>query len=91
MSIIATNRINTAAGVEIILHFHREKDGNDVVTVTVNSTGVSTFIHMTAQEACDLQNALDRTNREYDEADIIPEETARDRYIESVCRPDNQM
>ena len=43
---------------------------------------------MTAQEACDLQNALDRTNREFDEADIIPEETAKDRFIDNVCRRD---
>jgi hypothetical protein len=89
MAIIATNRIKTAAGVEIIVNFHRERGMKDAVTFTVNSPGVATFINMTAQEACDLQNALDRTNREFDEADIIPEETAKDRYIDNVGRPDH--
>lgn len=88
MSIIATNRINTERNIEVVINFHRETRG-DSVSISLYANGMSSILHLTAQEACDLQNALDRTNREFDEEDVIPEETAKDRFIESVCRPDH--
>lgn len=88
MAIIATNRIKTERDIEVVVNFHREIC-RDSVTITIYASGVQTTLFMTSKEACDLQNALDRTNREFDEADIIPEETAKDRFVDNVCRPDN--
>lgn len=88
MPIIATNRIFTGRGVEIVFNFHRDT-GRDSVTMTMYGQGMQATVFLSPQEACDLQIALERTNREFDEDDIIPEETAKERFIESVCRPDH--
>ena len=91
MPIIATNRIKTDRAVEIVFNLHKEtgKIGRDSVTMTMYAQGMQATVFMSPQEACDLQIALERTNREFDEDDIIPEETAKDRFIESVCRPEH--
>lgn len=89
-TIIATNRIRTRSKNELVLNYHRDGKQygtSDSVTLSIYGDGFNATLHLTYQEACDLQTALERTNFGIDEMDVPPEETARDRYIEHTCRP----
>ena len=66
MGIVATNRIKTVRDTEIVINFHRYMS-RDSITMTIYVSGMQTTVFMTVNEARDLQNALDRTNREIDE------------------------
>ena len=66
MSITATNRIKTVRDTEIVINFHRDMS-RDSITMTIYVSGMQTTVFLTRQEALDLQNVLDRTNREIDE------------------------
>ena len=87
MAIIATNRIKTNDGVEIVLNFHRDAN-NDSVTMTIYSKGFHGTVFLSPDDCINLEDALDRTNSEYDEDDVVPEETARDRFIENTTKGD---
>ena len=67
MGIIATNRIKTDRNAEVVINFHRDMS-RDSITMTIYVSGMQTTVFMTVNEARDLQNALDRTNRAIDEA-----------------------
>lgn len=89
-TIIATNRIRTRGNNDFVLNYHRggqQYGTSDSVTLSIYGDGFNATLHLTYQEACDLQVALERTNSGIDENEVRPEETARDRYIEHVCRP----
>ena len=66
MGIVATNRIKTVRDTEIVINFHRDMS-RDSITMTIYVSGMQTTVFLTRQEALDLQNVLDRTNREIDE------------------------
>ena len=66
MGIVATNRIKTVRDTEIVINFHRYMS-RDSITMTIYVSGMQTTVFLTRQEALDLQNVLDRTNREIDE------------------------
>ena len=66
MGIIATNRIKTDRKAEVVINFHRDVS-RDSITMTIYVSGMQTTVFLTRQEALDLQNVLDRTNREIDE------------------------
>lgn len=66
MGIVATNRIKTVRDTEIVINFHRYMS-SDSITMTIYVSGMQTTVFLTRQEALDLQNVLDRTNREIDE------------------------
>ena len=66
MSIIATNRITTERNIEVVISLHRFATG-DSVTISFYANGMSSVLHLTAQEAFDLQKAINRTNFEINE------------------------
>ena len=87
MAIIATNRIKTNDGVEIVLNFHRDAN-NDSVTMTIYSKGFHGTVFLSTDDCINLEHALGRTNGEYDEDEAVPEETARNRFIENATKVD---
>ena len=88
-TITATNRIKTRDKADIVVNYHRDGQqysAKDSVTLSIYGDGFNATLHLTYQEACDLQVALERTNSDIDEKDVPPEETAR--AIARLTAPD---
>ena len=85
MAIVASNRIQTSRSHEVVVNKH-DQGCPQTVTVTVYLGGASFTLHLSEADTFALAKALENTANGIDEADIVPEETARDRFIENVVR-----